>query len=812
MKSVAYSKLSEGKKAHTKYFCENEFTKLKLPAITNPSKQKDPSLSSVASFFVTRTAGIASVEDIVAEADPVEEIGAVADHVEESYRRRECDQNISPFNEDISDLVIDDLTEHTPLDDMGEGSSNSSYDGSCSLSPANLADPADDEVDIFEPPLKRRKDNEAAAELYINVNVICDEDITNKRDTVNPAIDNINISLTLVGKILDGLVCANVSCLTQRPADSLLQQCSGCSAVAYCGRRCQAVGWAAHKHICKNMNRAEWRTKVKLITAMLKIFMQKNNLNSLGDINKNHESSVPVFNDNQEVFAVGDSDASEEVTNAPEEPGLRSYAGSDDFVASIARQVLHGLGVTPGVGLQEAIADAVTDGLQKGPNDDDDELTQAKWLEGEETLSCETCLSLETFEIPRALKGLRRGQFGIVLKQNRSKKAINRGKKEHELNALHIWCFKQVQERDTNVLKDKKKNEEVAKLIATNVALCLITGGSAKDFVRLNDKDNLTQGVDAAQKNDGRQEFFKYRELFFLELTESVKHFFKRNIKSFSVTLDKITNQRVPYCAILTYFFWEGRICILLNSLHRMTSEEGDSEGTARMVATVLMETLGLSMSALKARCHHFCYDGVYATREERTTNNGLALTDFYAELLRLQRGDITGNHDMSHNLQLVFSDVFKHDKTGDKEMKKLSKEVFDVMTEYNNGPGGSAFHEAALRLNHVVYSNKSRQETRFDRSDLRGFQSYMFNLPTFFNIQGEIMQECNRVGDTTGAKEALKYMEKLSDGKRLAKITGYSYLLNEYSACSVQSQHARTFPTTTLAHIMKLENTLDQL
>ena len=40
-------------------------------------------------------------------------------------------------------------------------------------------------------------------------------------------------------------------------------------------------------------------------------------------------------------------------------------------------------------------------------------------------------------------------------------------------------------------MKDKKKNEEVAKLIATNVALCLLTGGSAKDFVQLNDKDNV---------------------------------------------------------------------------------------------------------------------------------------------------------------------------------------------------------------------------------------------------------------------------------------------------------------------------------
>ena len=81
-------------------------------------------------------------------------------------------------------------------------------------------------------------------------------------------------------------------------------------------------------------------------------------------------------------------------------------------------------------------------------------------------------------------------------------------------------------------------------------------------------------------------------------------------------------------------------------------------------------------------------------TREERTTNNGLALTDYFAELLGLEKGDVSGNHDMSHNLQLVFSDVFKHDKTGDKKIKKLTQEVFEIMADYNSGEGGTVFHE----------------------------------------------------------------------------------------------------------------------
>ena len=166
----------------------------------------------------------------------------------------------------------------------------------------------------------------------------------------------------------------------------------------------------------------------------------------------------------------------------------------------------------------------------------------------------------------------------------------------------------------------------------------------------------------------------------------------------------------------------------------------------------------------------------VYIVREERTTNNGLALTDHFAELLGLERGDITGNHDMSHNLQLVYSDVFKHDRTGDKKIKKIIKEIFEVMAHYNSGEGGTLFHETAMKMNRTVLSNKKKEETRFVRSDLRGLQSYMINLPTLYNIQGEILRECVSRHDNTGAKEAKKLLDLMSDGRRLATITGLAF------------------------------------
>ena len=86
------------------------------------------------------------------------------------------------------------------------------------------------------------------------------------------------------------------------------------------------------------------------------------------------------------------------------------------------------------------------------------------------------------------------------------------------------------------------------------------------------------------------------------------------------------------------------------------------------------------------------------------------------------------------------------------------------------------------MRMNRTVLTNKTRQEIRFVWSDLRGFLSYMVNLPTLFNIQGEIMEQCNMNCDNTGAKKSKALMAKMSDGKRLATVTGLAYLENEYA------------------------------
>ena len=73
-------------------------------------------------------------------------------------------------------------------------------------------------------------------------------------------------------------------------------------------------------------------------------------------------------------------------------------------------------------------------------------------------------------------------------------------------------------------------------------------------------------------------------------------------------------------------------------------------------------------------------------------------------------------------------------------------------------------------------------------------------------------MQEASLACNNTEAKQAKAVMKILSDGKRLATITGLAFLLNEYAVCSVESQHARAFPTSTMVAIMKLEDKLERL
>jgi len=81
-------------------------------------------------------------------------------------------------------------------------------------------------------------------------------------------------SLDVVNKVCGGEVCG--WCL-EYPGPSILQLCSACSSVAYCGPQCQGKSWPTHKKICKKLKGANWTVKLELVREMTK----KTKINSL---------------------------------------------------------------------------------------------------------------------------------------------------------------------------------------------------------------------------------------------------------------------------------------------------------------------------------------------------------------------------------------------------------------------------------------------------------------------------------------------------------------------------------------------------
>ena len=106
-----------------------------------------------------------------------------------------------------------------------------------------------------------------------------------------------------------------------------------------------------------------------------------------------------------------------------------------------------------------------------------------------------------------------------------------------------------------------------------------------------------------------------------------------------------VTVQRISYTVICTYFFYDGKIHVILNKLQLLGTLDYDSNGTALMVVNALKETLGLTSSKLARTLRHFVYDGVYASNNERIKGGGcLDIKKHVAELLCLGPNEITGN------------------------------------------------------------------------------------------------------------------------------------------------------------------------
>lgn len=240
---------------------------------------------------------------------------------------------------------------------------------------------------------------------------------------------------------------------------------------------------------------------------------------------------------------------------------------------------------------------------------------------------------------------------------------------------------------------------------------------SALDFVRLNNKDQLLNPDLFATKNDGSQQFINFRD-------------HHKSVSSAAFTLDKVMVLKVLYTVLVSYFFQRGRIHALTNALHVMKLDEYVGKSSAQMVGLDLMASLGLSRKQIGKIFHHGVYDGVYSTAEERAHGGGcLSLLNHFAEWCNTSRENITGLWDMGHKLQLVFGYVM----TTNKKITDLNKVIFNTMSDYSHGQQSLLFQELSDELRHATQTNKSTQETRWARANLRAYTSLFRNIPTLY-------------------------------------------------------------------------------
>ena len=255
----------------------------------------------------------------------------------------------------------------------------------------------------------------------------------------------------------------------------------------------------------------------------------------------------------------------------------------------------------------------------------------------------------------------------------------------------------------------------------------------------------------------------------------------------------------------MSYFFWEGKINVLLNSVHKMKEEEYDSEGSAAMVGEVLMASLGLTKEEVADKFRHGTYDGVYASKDERVAGGGsLNLMDHFADWCDRPRSFFTGHWDVGHRLQLVYGDVLKNDKY----LKKFLK-IVDTVREYCLGKDGLVFQELALELKASYLTNKSEQTTRWVRSLLRLVEAYFRNLPIVYKLVGRLVEGARFQGDLTEQKQLQTVLDTISDPFYIAFGIGLTQILDDFAKVSLNAQKLWNFPSSL---VLSLECTKENL
>ena len=195
------------------------------------------------------------------------------------------------------------------------------------------------------------------------------------------------------------------------------------------------------------------------------------------------------------------------------------------------------------------------------------------WEEHDDYYICKPCaLHHKSKDVPSGLKSSIKKFFGVIKKhENLQNHHLTRSKTRHESLALHSWCLSKYEKEKEEQITFEQANEEAGKKVIKNAIYCFQNSLSASNFVALNAKDYTCHLENTATKNDSELAFFHQRDIIFEVLSEKTIRFFQENVTNISVSLDKVTVQRTTYTVVMTYFFCDGAIHVILNKLQKLS-------------------------------------------------------------------------------------------------------------------------------------------------------------------------------------------------------------------------------------------------
>ena len=110
----------------------------------------------------------------------------------------------------------------------------------------------------------------------------------------------------------------------------------------------------------------------------------------------------------------------------------------------------------------------------------------------------------------------------------------------------------------------------------------------SKDFLNNVDFTHLLCDMTNSTKNKSSHIFLKLHDDTFEVLTGVIQQLFQSEmITELSATLDKVTIHHRSYTVLLSFFFYEGSIYCLLNSLLKMEEDDYDVEGTGTLIVNL---------------------------------------------------------------------------------------------------------------------------------------------------------------------------------------------------------------------------------